>query len=76
MTTRTDTDRVVQWFRDHPDSTVMECRLGLYVSAVTQRMSDARKEGFVFTKHRDERGHWRFRVSEAFDGTLRLDKSA
>lgn len=74
--TRTDTDRVVAFLREHPDSTVMEIRFALFISNVTARMSDARREGYEFHKYRDERGHWRFRVVEPFDGTLRLDKSA
>ena len=76
MTARTDTDRVVQFLRDHPGSSVMDIRFALYISNVTARMSDARREGYVFHKYRDERGVWRYRLDEPFDGTLRLDATA
>lgn len=61
----TDVDRIVAWFREHPGSSVMEVRFGLYISNVTARMSDARREGFAFEKWRDERGVWRYRLVEA-----------
>ena len=76
MTARTDTDRVVQFLRDHPGSSVMDIRFALFISGVTQRMSDARAEGFEFHKWRDDRGVIRYRLVEPFDGTLRLDATA
>ena len=76
MTARTDTDRVVQFLRDHPGSSVMDIRFALFISGVTQRMSDARAEGFEFHKWRDDRGVTRYRLVEPFDGTLRLDATA
>jgi hypothetical protein len=44
-----DTIRVVEWFRQHPDSTVNEAREALWLH-VTARMSDAKKEGVRFSK--------------------------
>lgn len=44
-----DTIRVVEWFRAHPDSTVNEAKAALWLH-VTARMSDAKKEGVVFSK--------------------------
>ena len=44
-----DTERVVEWFREHPWSTVNEARDALWLH-ITARMSDARKEGVVFEK--------------------------
>ena len=64
MTARTDTDRVVQFLRDHPGSSVMDIRFALFISGVTQRMSDARAEGFEFHKWRDDRGVIRYRLVE------------
>ena len=64
MTARTDTDRVVQWFRDHPGSSRFEATLGLNGVHVTARMSDARAEGFEFHKWRDDRGVIRYRLVE------------
>ena len=64
MTARTDTDRVVQFLRDHPGSSVMDIRFALFISGVTQRMSDARAEGFEFHKYRDDRGVIRYRLVE------------
>lgn len=58
----TDTERVVQWFREHPGSSVMEVRFGTYISNVTARMSDAREAGVAFTKWRDDHGVYRYRV--------------
>jgi hypothetical protein len=66
----TDVDRIVAWLREHPDSTVMEVRFALYISNVTARMSDARKEGHEFTKRRDAKGHYRYSLVP--DGTLGL----
>ena len=64
MSTRTDTDRVIQWFREHPGSSRYEATLGLHGVHVTARMSDARREGYEFLKWRDDRGVIRFRVVE------------
>lgn len=58
----TDTDRVVQWFREHPGSSVMDVRFGLFISNVTARMSDARDVGVKFHKWRDDKGVYRYRV--------------
>ena len=61
-----DTARVVQWFAEHPDSTVNEARFALWTH-VTARMSDARKEGVVFdqsTSRVNGRRVVRFRVRE------------
>lgn len=69
-TKTTDTARVVRYIRDHPDCSVMEIRFALFVSAVTQRMSDARVEGIEFAKARDRHGVWRFRVVEPGQGVL------
>ena len=44
-----DTIRVVEWFRQHPDSTVNEAKAALWLH-VTARMSDAKKEGVRFAK--------------------------
>lgn len=62
MTARTDTERVVDWFVEHPGSSVMDVRFGTFISNVTARMSDARAEGYAFEKWRDDRGVWRYRV--------------
>ena len=45
MTSRTDTERLVQFLRDHPGSSVMEVRMSLWISNVTGRMSDAQPVG-------------------------------
>jgi hypothetical protein len=58
----TDTDRVVTFLREHPGSSVMDIRLGLWVSNVTARMSDAREQGVTFAKWRDDKGVYRYRV--------------
>ena len=47
MTTPTDTERVVAWFRSHPGSTVNEAKAALWLH-ITARMSDAKKAGIVF----------------------------
>lgn len=70
MTARTDTDRILAWFRDHPGSSVMDIRLNLFISGVTQRMSDARDEGFEFIKWRDDKGVYRYRLVEPGQRTL------
>lgn len=62
MTARTDTLRVVDWFLEHPGSSVMDVRFGTFISNVTARMSDARELGYEFEKWRDERGVYRYRV--------------
>jgi hypothetical protein len=59
---RTDTDRVVQWFREHPGSSVMDVRFGTFISNVTARMSDAREAGVEFKKWRDDKGTYRYRI--------------
>ena len=64
MTARTDTERVVQFFREHPGSSVMDVRFALYISNVTARMSDAREAGVEFHKWRDDKGIFRYRVVE------------
>jgi len=61
---RTDTARVIEWFREHPGSSVQEVRFGLFISNVTGRMSDAREAGVTFDKWRDERGVYRYRLVE------------
>jgi hypothetical protein len=62
-TTRgTDVERVVQFFREHPGSSVMDVRYGLFISNVTARMSDAREQGITFAKWRDDKGVYRYRV--------------
>jgi len=58
----TDWQRVVAFLRDHPDSSVMEIRLALWVSNVTGRMSDARNNGIEFVKHRDDKGVYRYSI--------------
>ena len=61
-----DTIRVVEWFRQHPDSTVNEAKVALWLH-ITARMSDARKEGVVFdasTSRVNGRRVVRFRVRE------------
>jgi hypothetical protein len=58
----TDVERVVQFFREHPGSSVMDVRFGLYISNVTARMSDAREQGITFAKWRDDHGVYRYRV--------------
>lgn len=63
MTARTDTQRVVDFFREHPGSSVMDVRFALYISNVTARMSDARDQGIEFEKWRDDNGVFRYRVS-------------
>ena len=73
MTKQTDTQRIVRWLRDHPSSSVMEIRFALFISNVTARMSDARKEGYEFAKWRDEHGVFRYRVREPGQGTLGLE---
>ncbi len=72
MTARTDTQRLILWFRDHPRSSVMEARFALFISGVTQRMSDARAQGYQWHKYRDQKGIWRFSVTEPGQGTLGL----
>jgi hypothetical protein len=62
--TLTDTERVVRFFREHPGSSVQEVRFGLFISNVTGRMSDARAQGIVFEKWRDDRGTHRYRIVE------------
>ena len=64
MKPRTDTARVIEWFREHPGSSVQEVRFGLFISNVTGRMSDAREAGVTFEKWRDERGVYRYRLVE------------
>ena len=59
----TDVDRIVNYLRDHPDSTVMEIRFALYISNVTARMSDARQRGIELTKRRDSKGHFRYSLA-------------
>lgn len=44
-----DTIRVVEWFRQHPGSTVNEAKAALWLH-ITARMSDAREHGVVFDK--------------------------
>lgn len=68
-----DTARIVRWLRDHPGSSVMEIRFALFISNVTARMSDCRKEGYEFAKWRDEHGVFRYRIREPGQGTLGLD---
>ena len=67
----TDWQRTVHYLREHPGSSVMEIRLALWISNVTGRMSDARAHGIEFTKWRDERGVFRYRVAEARPAPLR-----
>lgn len=61
----TDWQRVVYWFKEHPGSSVQEVRMGLWISNVTGRMSDARKHGFDFVQWRDDSGTFRYRVAES-----------
>jgi hypothetical protein len=63
-TAKGDTARVVQWFREHPGSSVMDVRFGLFISNVTARMSDARESGVTFVKWRDDKGVYRYRIEE------------
>ena len=72
MTAQTDTARVIRYVSDHPNCSVMEIRFALFVSGVTQRMSDARKDGYEFHKHRDPKGIWRYTVTAPGQGTLGL----
>ncbi len=72
-TVHTDTQRVIRFLRDHPGSSVMEIRFALFISGVTQRMSDARELGYDFAKWKDDKGVWRFRVKEPGQTTLGLD---
>lgn len=61
-----DTIRVVEWFRQHPGSTVNEAKVALWLH-ITARMSDARKEGVVFdqvTTRQNGRRVVRFTVRE------------
>jgi len=60
----TDTERVVQYLREHPGSSVMDIRFALFISNVTARMSDAREAGVEFHKWRDDKGVYRYRVVE------------
>ena len=62
MTSRTDTERLVQFLRDHPGSSVMEVRMSLWISNVTGRMSDARAQGITFAKWRDDHGVYRYSI--------------
>lgn len=62
VSTKTDVDRVVEWFLEHPGSSVMEVRFGTFISNVTARMSDARELGYEFVKWRDEKGIYRYRI--------------
>jgi hypothetical protein len=71
-----DTTRILRWLRAHPDSSVMEIRFALFISNVTARMSDCRKDGFDFTKRRDEHGIFRYSVIEPGQGTLGLDRAS
>lgn len=59
----TDTERVVAYFRTHPDSSRGEAQAALGWIHVTARMSDARKLGVEFIKYRDGKAY-RFRVVE------------
>lgn len=68
----TDWERVVNWFREHPGSSVQEVRFGLFISNVTGRMSDARAHGHEFRKWRDDRGIFRYAVEEPDQRTLGL----
>jgi hypothetical protein len=61
----TDWQRVIQWFKEHPGSSVQEVRFGLFISNVTGRMSDARKHGVEFIQWRDDKGIFRYRVVES-----------
>lgn len=60
-----DWERVVNFLREHPGSSVMEIRFALFCSNVTGRMSDARKHGHEFVQWRDDRGVFRYRLLEA-----------
>ncbi len=71
-TKSTDTERVIAFLREHPGSSVMEIRFALFISAVTQRMSDGRTLGYEFPKWRDDKGVFRYRVVEPGQGTLGL----
>ncbi len=71
-TKSTDTERVIAFLRERPGSSVMEIRFALFISAVTQRMSDGRTLGYEFPKYRDDRGVYRFHVVEPGQGTLGL----
>lgn len=67
----TDWQRVVQWFRDHPGSSVQDVRFGLFISNVTGRMSDARKHGVEFVQWRDDKGVFRYRIADPRPAVLR-----
>ena len=71
-----DTERIVRWLRAHPSSSVMEIRFALFISNVTARMSDCRKQGIEFTKYRDPNGVFRYSVVEPGQGTLFGDRVA
>jgi hypothetical protein len=64
----TDTERVRLWLLEHPGSTNMEIRLGLFIDGVTQRMSDLRDRygDDYIDKYRDSRGHTRFRINAKY----------
>jgi hypothetical protein len=65
---KSDTERVIKWFREHPGSSVQEVRFGLFISNVTGRMSDARAQGIEFVKWRDDKGVFRYRIAEVTTG--------
>lgn len=63
MTARTDTRRVIDWFREHPGSSRFEAQVGLHGVHVTARMSDARDSGVEFQKWRDDKGVFRYSIA-------------
>jgi hypothetical protein len=65
---KSDTERVIKFFREHPGSSVQEVRFGLFISNVTGRMSDARAQGIEFVKWRDDKGVFRYRIAEVTTG--------
>jgi hypothetical protein len=63
--TRTDTERVIDYFREHEGASRAEAQRDLGWIHVTARMSDARRDfGITFAKWRDDQGVYRFRIVE------------
>lgn len=72
---------IVRALRAHPGATHGDLDELTGLEGITQRISDARKHGYVIESRRveDSAGRTRKRfylVSEPFDGTLRLDMAS
>jgi threonine aldolase len=71
VTQNTMAARIARYLREHPGSSTWEMAVDLHIANITARMSDLRAEGYDFTKWRDDKGVWRYRIVEP-DLTLGL----